>query len=184
MVEINCPPDCPHLAGNMFHRVKALNALLTAAADPGEARDFAEAVQTYLPFMQFLESSLVDWLPDLKTVTDREAGEAFRLLRASYETEARGLFFQESSPNPLVQALIRHLRAEIERLREGKEDGEERLPIRPEWIAKALRGMEIELAHYASTHSDSPQAYLSMLWRAYPGRRAAKGGSGLILASS
>lgn len=183
-MEINCPPDCPHLAGNMFHRVKALNALLTAAADPGEARDLAEAVQTYLPFMQFLESSLVDWLPDLKTVTDREAGEALRLLRASYETEARGLFFQESSPNPLVQTLIRHLRAEIERLREGREDGEERLPIRPEWIAKALRGMEIELAHYASAHSDSPQAYLSMLWRAYPGRRAAKGGSGLILASS
>ncbi len=184
MIEINCPPDCPHLAGESFQRGKVLNAILMGGEELSRVRELAEAIDQLGPLMQFLELTLVKWLPDLKVLTDRETAEALHLLRASYETEARGVLYQEASTNPLVQGLVRHLREGIERLRES--DGERlHLPrLKPEWIAKALRGMEIELGYYAKTYPGSPRAYLSMLWRTHPARREDKGGSGLILASS
>lgn len=182
VIEIDCTPDCTHLAGSFFQHQKRLASIAESLPDSRRRREYFEVLDHLRGVVWVFEQFLVEWMVRPTALTDREAAEIYRIVRESYETESRGLLFQETSPNPLVQSAVRHLREKIEEFRIRDHEGSPREVLKVEPIAAVLRFLEAELGFYASKSDGDPQAYLLQMWRRHP-RTREKRNEGLILGS-
>lgn len=183
MVEINCPADCTYLQGEFFHRDKVFGSVMSSAMSREQKLRFFTGLSRFGEAAWTLEAAMVEWMGGPKAILDREAAEALQILRRSYETEVRGILYQDTSPNPLVQSLVRRLRERVEELRRPDPKGPPVVLTNAGAIVEMLLAMETEIEYYMSSSADESRAYVSSVWRRHPQTRSGQG-PGLLLASS
>ncbi len=177
VIEIRCPPDCSYLSsGQDYHRFKDFIAQLQALESLAERRMILETSVRYERFLEELEKGVVEYAADLRSLDDRQIGEAFSALRDTYRTESKGIIYEHVSPNPLVQALAKKLRETSEKYRTSVEP--DRPPMGPAQIVDCLRVLELNVSYYSEGGGTD---YLTFIRRSHPevAGKAAEGG-GLI----
>jgi hypothetical protein len=169
VVAIPCPADCVHLAqGESYQRFRRRVEVLKKETDGRRREQFYRAVSALDPLISVIEAEVVAFTSEVTTLGDVEVLESLRLLREGYTTETRGLIYQASSTNPLIQSLIRQIRERLEHLQKSAEDDGVKLP--PQILVNVLEAMEIEIEHHRRA-GDSPRHYIDQIARGYPEQR-------------
>ncbi len=118
VVEIDCPSDCVYLSsGHTYQSIKKYSAQLQQEKDPLQRKKLYETGQQFGRLFGEIERTIIGYAADLQTLTDQHLLQAVSLLKETYRTEQKGVIYEHSSANPLVQALVRDLRASLEELR-------------------------------------------------------------------
>ncbi|MCH8018007.1 MAG: hypothetical protein IH917_15445 [Acidobacteria bacterium] len=118
VVEIDCPSDCVYLnSGHTYQSIKKYSAQLQQEKDPLRRRKLYETGQHFGRLFGEIERTIIGYAADLRTLTDQHILQAVSLLKETYRTEKKGVIYEHSSANPLVQALLRDLRASLEKIR-------------------------------------------------------------------
>jgi hypothetical protein len=97
-------------------------AVLRREDDVQRRRSLYSTKQRFAPALRRIEQIIVEYSFGLRGFTDQNVLDALELVRQTYLTEQKGVIYEHSSPNPLVQALVRELCRGLENLR--KSDGE------------------------------------------------------------
>lgn len=178
VVEIPCPEDCVYLEPNeVYHFTKKYATQLRGEPDPGRRWKLVEGTRELEGLVGTLEQSIIRHAAGLRTFQDTDVEEALQVLQATYRTEQKGILYEHSSSNPLVQALVRSLQQCLEELRSG---GESELPaVRLPEILNCLELMEADVRFYR----ESPTAkgsYLTYISRKHPAVASEAGTQRLI----
>ncbi len=175
VIEIPCPADCPYLSsGQEYHRWKDYQAQLGALEDPRERIRMVETLVHLGPFLDALEKGVVQYAGELQSLRDQHVEEAVSFLLETYRTESKGIIYEHSSTNPLVQALVRKLRDVTEQYRSGQEPDSPSLG--PEEVVRCLKFVRLNVRHYAGGRGTD---YLDFVRRNHPelaGRQDPSGG--------
>lgn len=178
-MEISCPPDCAYLTqGQSYQAVKKYMAQLQQVEDPRRRRKLYENSVKYEELLRELETAIIEHASGLRSFRDEEILEAVTLLTRSYRTEEKGLLYEHSSPNPIVQKLLRNLKEILER-RRAKVDAQEPM-LRLTEVLESLEVLEMDI-RYHLTAQGSRDSYLHFITRNHPELGAKNRGSQIVL---
>ena len=179
VVEIPCPPDCGYLAqGQSYQSVKKYLAQLQQVEDPERRRKLYENSVKYEKLLRELETAVIAHASGLSTFSDQEILEAVTLLAQSYRTEEKGLLYDHSSPNPLVQALVRELKPVLEKRRKAADDEEPLLRLGD--ILQTLEVLESDIRYHLAAEG-TRDSYLRFITRNHPELVSEPTGSQIVL---
>ena len=179
VVEIPCPPDCDFLAqGQSYQSVKKYIAQLQQVEDPERRRKLYENSVKYEKLLRELETVVIEYASSLSKFSDQEILEAVTLLVQSYRTEEKGLLYDHRSPNPLVQALVRELKAALEKRREAMDDQESVLRLGD--VLQTLEILESDIRYHLAAQ-DTRDSYLRFITRNHPELVSESAGSQIVL---
>ncbi len=166
VVEIDCPSDCAHLSsGHTYQSIKKYSAQLQQEKDPLRRRKLYETGQYLGPLFGEVERTIIGYAADLQTLTDQHILQAVGLLKETYRTEQKGVIYEHSSANPLVQALVRELRASLEKIR-TQQDGD--FPIlKTTNLLDCLEVMEQDIGYHLEKASERG-SYLGFIKKNHP----------------
>jgi hypothetical protein len=182
LVEINCPPDCPHLVASRDHPpavVRRQQEADVAALLPSMSGLTERQHQLFFLFQSVIAKFQPDGLPKL---TDEDVAEATAACAATIETAAKGVLYEHAPTSLPAQKLTGELRALLVQVREHG------ATVFDREAAIALRSIERGARELA--RPDDRTAYLSLLARllqvnqaaaAHEVRPAAKTGRGSII---
>jgi hypothetical protein len=180
VVEIPCPPDCQFLkSGQAYHWLKQYMAMLQAVEDPSKRQRLFETSQKLPELLVRIEEVIVSYSAGLTSLTDREVKEAVESVKSTYQTEQKGVIYEHTSSNPLVQALVEELRTFLEEYR--KEATEQGSSIRLGDLLACLEFVEVEVGHHLAAEG-GPSAYLQFIARSHPEIISETDQGGIILA--
>ncbi len=180
VVEIHCPADCVYLkSGQSYQWVKQMIAQSQHSQDPLLQKKLNATRQKFIRVILDLEATIVKYAASLRSLTDEQVLEAITLLKATYQTEERGLIYEHTSTDPLVQPLFRDLRDRLEEIR--KVQDQDLPPLQGSDLPDCLEVLENDIRHHLDSPNDSDD-YLKFIKRNHP-EKAAGGPSqgGLIL---
>ncbi len=177
VLEIDCPESCTYLVEGRRNEGRLQYSRYLQPADPALAEKRYQVVERCAYAVHALEVAIAEERRAARDLTDRELGEALDLLRETLATEERGVLYEQTSENLVVDALRRRLAAEVEALRYPQEADHPRIRLRDaidtlEWI----RGMQRLLTDGGA----SPRAYVDFLARNIP-RAEKTAGPSIIL---
>jgi hypothetical protein len=166
VIEIDCPSDCVYLhSGQAYQAVKKYSAQLRQEEDPVKRRKLYETSQAFGPVFGKIEQSIINYSASLQTLTDGHILEAVTLLKETYRTEQKGVIYEHTSSNPLVQALVRDLKEALEKIRAEQGSG---LPIlKPLDLHDCLAVVETDISYHMESSSER-ERYLSFIRRNHP----------------
>lgn len=178
VVEIDCPPDCSYLtSGQSYQWLKKYVSQMQQEKDPVRRRKIYEATQRYGPLLSDVEEKIVNYSSDLRSLKDQHVLEAIKLLKETYRTEEKGLIYEHSSANPLVESLIRDLRRFLE---ESRASGGEFAHLRANQLVDCLEVMETDIRYHLQSGTEE-DSYLTFIKRSHPEAATEKSvGGGLI----
>ncbi|MBI4483246.1 MAG: hypothetical protein HY652_10180 [Acidobacteria bacterium] len=117
VVEIACPSNCPYLVeGQRYAATQNFLRQLRAFDNTKLARR-ERVVEKAGPLLHQLEMILVEQARTDRSITDWEVEEALSLLIKTYETEQKGILYDQRSSRATVQQLMGKMRQTIEELR-------------------------------------------------------------------
>ncbi|MEE8349026.1 MAG: hypothetical protein V3R94_05625 [Acidobacteriota bacterium] len=163
---IACPADCVYLhSGQAYQAIKKYSTQLKNEEDPVKRRKLYETSQAFGPVFGQIEQSIINYAASLQTLTDTHVLEAVTLLRETYRTEQKGVIFEHSSGHPLVQALVRDLKAALEALRADQGD---HLPkVSTTDLLDCLSVVETDISYHLDSSKDR-ESYLNFIRRNHP----------------
>ena len=157
LVEINCPPDCPHLAASREHPaavVRRQQEVDVAALLPSMAGLTERQHQLFFLFQSVIARSRPDGLARL---TDEDVAEAASACAATIETAAKGVLYEHTPATLPAQKLAGEFRALLDQVREHG------ATVYDRESAIALRA--IERGARDLTRPDAPTEYLALMGR-------------------
>ena len=117
LVEINCPPDCAHLAATREHPatvVKRQQEQDVALLLP-TLRELTER-QHQLFFL--LQTAIARHIPEgFARLSDDDVADAAGALASTFETAARGVIYEHAPESPVARRLAADLKAMLEEMR-------------------------------------------------------------------
>jgi hypothetical protein len=122
--------------------------------------------QKFIQVVLGLEATIVKYAANLSSLTDEQVLEAITLLKATYQTEERGLIYEHTSANPLVQSLFRDLRDRVEAMRRVPDNADFPL-LRSNDLYDCLEVLENDIQYHLTIQSD-PDSYLRFIKRNHP----------------
>jgi len=122
VLEIRCPEDCSYLeSGREYERATlGINTLRTS--DPAKIQSRRRVLETLESVVAGLEYILADQKSVLREFSDEKAAEAVRLLLETLRTEERGVLYDRTSSDPVVDSARRQLADAVQRLRTPQQD--------------------------------------------------------------
>lgn len=166
VVEISCPADCDYLdSGQTYQSIKKYSAQLRQEQDPIKRRKLYATNQAFRSVFGKIEQSIINYSANLQTLTDSHILEAISLLRKTYLTEQKGVIYEHTSSNPLVQALVKDLKETLETIRAQQEDG--RPTLRTADLLDCLAVVETDISYHLDSASER-EGYLSFIRRNHP----------------
>jgi hypothetical protein len=164
--EIPCPPECPYLAtGQNHHMTRKYQSLLGSEQSVQRRMKLLNALEHNAPLVSQIEREIAQFAAGVRSLGDIEVREAIRQLRETYRTESKGLIYEHSSAQPLVQALFREIRVSLEKLRE--EVAKEGAILRVSDVLDSLDLMEADVSYYLGLDSGG-KGYLNFVARNHP----------------
>jgi hypothetical protein len=159
MVEINCPPDCPHLAAAREHPA--------AAVKRQQERDVAILLPTirelterqYQLFFLF-QTTVARHTPEgFARLNDDDVADAAGALAATFETAARGVIYEHAPESLVARRLADDLRSMLE---EMKKQGAK---VFDHEVAVVLRAIENGAREVRRQSDGDAAAYLTLIGR-------------------
>jgi hypothetical protein len=159
LVEINCPPDCPHLTAAREHPaavVKRQQEQDVALLLP-TLRELTER-QHQLFFL--LQTAIARHTPEgFARLSDDDVADAAGALASTVETAERGVIYEHAPESPVAGRLAADLKAMIEAMRaQGAK-------VYDHEIAVVLRAIERGAREVRRQMEGAPDAYLSLMGR-------------------
>ena len=167
VIEINCPADCVYLkSGQSYQWVKQMVSQSQHSQDPLLQKKLNTTRQKFIQVVLDLEATIVKYAANLSSLADEQVLEAITLLKATYQTEERGLIYEHTSENPLAQALLRDLRDRLEEMRRSP-DSADSPSLRSSDLHDCLEVLENDIQYHLTTQND-PDNYLKFIKRNHP----------------
>jgi hypothetical protein len=158
LVEINCPPDCVHLAAAREHPaavVKRQQERDVAALMP-TLRNLTER-QHQLFFL--FHSVIARHVPEgFARLNDDDVADAAAALASTLETAARGVIYEHTAQSPIAQRLAGEMKAMIDEIRQHG-------TVYDREAAIALRAIEQGARDARKTAGGEATAYLTLMGR-------------------
>lgn len=159
LVEINCPPDCAHLAAAREHPaavVKRQQEQDVALLLP-TLRELTER-QHQLFFL--LQTAIARHIPEgFARLSDDDVADAAGALASTFETAARGVIYEHAPESPIARRLAADLTAMLEEMRtQGAKVYEHETAV-------VLRAIEQGARDVRRRMEGAPDAYLSLMGR-------------------
>jgi hypothetical protein len=171
MVEINCPPDCPHLVSAREHPA--------AAVKRQQERDVAILLPTirelterqYQLFFLF-QTAIARHTPEgFARLNDDDVADAAGALAATFETAARGVIYEHAPDSPVSRRLADDLRSMLD---EMKKQGAK---VYDHETAVVLRAIERGARDVRRQSDGAADAYLTLVGRLLQVNRIARSDS-------
>ena len=176
VVEIPCPRDCRYLEeGHGRQAGKKYIRQLRQVKDPDRSLRIYENLRIYRPLFDVIEIEILRYGQGLSSFRDQHVLEAVRLLKKTYQSEARGVIYEHTSPDPMVSALVRAVHERLEELRKEVESG-----LRASELVECLELMEWEIRHHLNQPLDE-EPYLTFIQKNHPEITAKGSDENLIL---
>ena len=159
LVEINCPPDCPHLTAAREHpaaMVKRQQEQDVALLLP-TLRELTER-QHQLFFL--FQTAIARHTPEgFARLSDDDVADAAGALASTVETAERGVIYEHAPESPVAGRLAADLKAMLEAMRaQGAK-------VYDHEIAVVLRAIERGAREVRRQIEGAPDAYLSLMGR-------------------
>src|SRR5262245_25956546 len=159
LVEINCPPDCAHLAAAREHPA--------AVVKRQQERDVAMLLPTIRELTErqyqlffFLQTAIARHTPDgFARLNDDDVATAAGALAATFETAARGVIYEHAPDSPVAGRLANDLRTMLEDMRK------QGAKVFDHEIAVVLRAIENGARETRRQSDGDPNAYLTLMGR-------------------
>lgn len=181
VIEVDCPSDCTYLeSGQAYHMLKKTIAQLRQENNPIQRRKVYETIQKFGSTLSELEAAIVKYAVELRSLKDQHVLEAVEMLVGTYRTEKKGVIYERSSSNPLVQSLFQDLRKLLE---EKKREAKSGVRLRLEDILDCLEALEHSIRHQLGNDSGG-DAYLIFIKRNHPDVVSAASPSASLIVSS
>jgi hypothetical protein len=181
VVEILCPPSCHFLtSGQQYRWLKKYLSLLQNEEDSVRRQKFYETTRDFHEVLAELEKIITRYGAGLRSLTDRDALQAVKTLKATYETEQKGVIYTHTTSNPLAQALVHEAREAIESFKAELKERDESL--RTGDLIDCLGVVEVDILYHLKTDSRA-DGYLRFIARNHP-EEAVEKGQGRIVVSS
>jgi len=165
VIEVNCPADCVYLtSGQAYHTAKKTIARLRNEEDPLRRKRLYKTLIEFGDLLSQLEATVVSYSIGLRSLKDRHVLEAFGMLKETYITEKKGVIYERSSADPLVQSLFQALRKFLE---ETKSEIKKGPSFKLEDILDCLEVLEGNIHHQINTGSEV-DAYLRFIKKNHP----------------
>ncbi len=166
VIDIACPADCVYLkSGQSYVVAKKYIGQLSHEHDPVRRRKLYDNTQKFGELVSSVEEVIVLYAGRLHSFFDQDILEAIILLKETYQTEEKGVLYEHTSSNPLVQALLRDLRGFLEKRRSG--DSERDTVLRTGDLVVCLEVMEAGIRYHLDHWSDRA-SYLRFITRNHP----------------
>ena len=159
LVEINCPPDCAHLAAAREHPaavVKRQQEQDVALLLP-TLRELTERQQQLFFLFQ---TAIARHTPEgFARLSDDDVEGAAGALASTFETASRGVIYEHAPESPVARRLAADLTAMLDEMRtQGAK-------IYEHEIAGVLRAIEQGAREVRKQMAGATDAYLSLMWR-------------------
>lgn len=167
LVEIACPPECPHLAASREHPaavIRRQQEVDVAALLPSMNGLTERQHQLFFLFQSVIAKSKPEGLARL---TDEDVAEAASACAATIETAAKGVLYEHSPATLPAQKLAGEFRGLLAQVREHG------ATVYDREAAIALRA--IERGARSLTKPDEPTTYLALMGRLLQMNKASEG---------
>jgi hypothetical protein len=179
VIEINCPADCVYLtSGQSYQWVKKIATRSQHSDDPLLQKKLNETRQVFIEVLFEMEAAIVKYAAGLRSLKDEHILEAVTLLMDTYQTEQKGLIYEHTSPNPLVQSLFRDLRVCLEEMRSGQ--NRDFPPLRSSDLLDCLKVLENDIQCLLQAPAEADD-YLRFIRRNHPEMAAEASAAGRLI---
>jgi hypothetical protein len=165
VLEIPCPENCQYLSSGLsYQTLKKRVSKLQQQDDPFQRRKYYEVHEQFGHILGQLEEAIILYSRGLRSLRDEQVRDAVKLVRETYLTEQKGVIYEHTSTDPLVNALARDIMKACEEHRQIKE-GEPFLRT-----GDALACLDVLLAdvEYHLGKKPGEDTYLSFIKRSRP----------------
>ena len=171
LVEINCPPECPHLASAREHPA--------AAVRRRQERDVAVLMPTIRELTErqhqlffLLHTAIARHTPEgFGRLNDDDVAAAAGALAATFETAARGVIYEHAPESPVAARLAADLRTMLEEVRK------QGAKVYDHETAVVLRAIEHGAREARKALGGDGDGYLLLMGRLLQVNRLAKAGT-------
>lgn len=177
VVEIACPPDCQYLkTGHGYQAAKKFMAEWQAADDPRKSARLYAAAQKHWQIIGEIEQVIIRYAQGLRSFSDERIRDAVSLVRDTYATEQKGIIYEHTSTDPLVQPLVRDLRAAVEQHRQA---GGDRPMLKTTEVLDCLEVVLTDVAYHVANPGEVG-SYLIFIRKSHPEVAAAPRSQSII----
>jgi len=177
--EIHCPSDCRYLSsGRQYQTDKKYIAIIRETPEPSKRARILEALRDPHEFLLTLEQSVRAFSMGFSSLKDHNVRSAYELVQSTYQTENKGIIYEHKSSDPLVQPLVRQLRADLEAHRNRLLAEGERLDLQE--ILNCLELSILDVSHHISRNPEGTE-YLDFIRRNVPDEQENPDDSGIII---
>ena len=164
VVEIDCPSGCAFLtSGQVYQTDKKLTQQFSRENYGDREMRYHDTLYRYMPVIHDLESFLVEYARDLRTLEDRDVLQAVDTVAKNFRTEMKGILYAHSSSNPLADTLAQALHEHLESLRDAIRE-ESDVPFEISDVIDCLDVMRCDLEFHLSDRNDG-LSYLEFISR-------------------
>jgi hypothetical protein len=186
VLEIDCPESCEYLHTGRTHGVKEYIRHLRNA-DPLKQEKLRRVLDMHQDIVAHLENLLAEERLRAKQLADKDVAEALDLLLNTYQTEDRGVLYENTSNNLRIDLLRKDLRDIIESYRNPGKTEEQKVLINAEDnrlpLGSAIECLEF-IREMVASHikaQASPTSYVDLLARLIPRKQNLDERQGSIL---
>lgn len=179
ILEIDCPESCEYLQVGRAFETALENERHLKTPDAGKLQKRARILDRFHAVIAHLESSIGGERRSIRSLMDSDVAQALDLLLETYRTEDRGVLYEHTSSNLMVDSLRRQLREIVESYRNPRERDQEILRLHD-----AMECLELirELVESHMKMRESQTSYVDFLARTMPrGPHSEGSGSSLIV---
>jgi hypothetical protein len=174
VLEIRCPEGCTYLESGREYEMATIGVTLERTNDPVKLQRKRRVLESFEEVAGQLEYLLAEQRRVLREFSDEKASVAVRLVLDTLKTEDRGVLYERTSSDPVVDAARRELSDAVQRSRTP--DGNSVLKL-----GEAIEVLEFVLDAIES-HKGTRLGYLDYLVRLMPRRGSLEStGPSLIL---
>ncbi len=163
VVEVDCPRDCTFLESGQDYQTQKKYLHQLRGDNPVRAQRHLETLGRFGHVLFGLEVTVLEFSRGLNSLRDKVVLEAARLLLRTYRTESRGIIFEHTHTDPLVESLARDLKSFLEEARQGS-DKFERLTVSA--IVDTLEALELDVEFHLQSRAYG--SYLEFIARGHP----------------
>jgi len=177
VVEIACPSDCKYLQiGHGYQAAKKFTAEWQATEDPRKSARLYATAQKHWEIIGEIERVIIGYAQSLRSFSDERIRDAVSLVRDTYSTEQKGIIYEHTSADPLVQPLVRELKAAIEQRRQV---GGDRPMLKTGEVLDCLEVILTDVAYHVQRPAEVG-SYLVFIRKSHPEVAAAPRSQSII----
>ena len=160
MIEIECPADCSWLGAGVENELRREAVGYVHKQEPRKASRWVSAIRRYGYLFEIIERAIAN--SPIPSLQDAELLAALGAARRTFESEAKGILYDDMPESPTLQALTREIvqgvRGFLKRLDEerAKLGAGAQLPVvRPEDIVECLAVLEDRCSYHIERKTEA-----------------------------